>query len=341
MTHASRGLAIILLCWLGISGTAFGALRKLNSEQAPLPPPATEAQATCDRLAAPPVPLSPQAAHPASIDWQQAIEACTQAVAEAPQDPYFGFLLGRAYEQMKNYPEAARRYQAAGDAGSAQALKALGLLYYKGLGVVVSKEKAFKLFSRAAEAGNPYAMQNVGVMFGNGEFVNRDDAKALEWFAKAVAAGDAGALGQVGTAYFYGRGSPVDYKLAAQYFQQAADLGDGYSMKFLAIMYERGLLGPPDLAKAISLRARAQEVDPDSSSPDVPLPQTASGGRRGGGSGAAVGGVLAPGPRHGVIAPFVDPNANNQFYKGTVTAPRARNGIPTALPLCWPICTVR
>ncbi len=287
------------------------------------------------------MPLSPQAAHRASIDWQEAIEACTQAVAEAPQDPYFGFLLGRAFEQMKNYPEAAQRYQTAGDASSTQALKALGLLYYKGLGIVVSKEKAFMLFPARQKPGTPCAMQDVGVMFGNGEFVKRDDAKALEWFAKAEAAGDAGALGQVGTAYFYGRGSPVDYLMAAHYFQQAADLGDGYSMKFLAIMYERGLLGPPDLTKAISLRARAQEVDPVSDSPDVPLPRTASGGHRGSGSGTAVGGRLAPGPRHGVIAPFVDPDANNQFYKGTVTVPRARNGIPTALPLCWPICTVR
>ncbi len=69
--------------------------------------------------------------------------------------------------------------------------------------------------------------------------------------------------------YFDGKGTPRDYNAAAQYFQQAADLNDGYSLKFLAIMYERGLLGPVDLEKAGALRAKAAEVDPTSQDPVV------------------------------------------------------------------------
>jgi len=82
--------------------------------------------------------------------------------------------------------------------------------------------------------------------------------------------------------YFNGKGAPRDYDAAAQYFQQAADLGDGYSLKFLAIMYERGLLGKPDPAKASELRLKAAEVDPNSQDPVVSSPKTYAPVRRAG-----------------------------------------------------------
>jgi TPR repeat protein len=195
--------------------------------------------------------------------------------------------------------------------------------------VVKNKSTAFDLFTRAAAAGDANAMANLGAMYGNGDFVPRDDAKALDWFDKAIAAGDAGALTQVGVAFFYGRGSPVDYPMAAQYFQQAADLNDGYALKFLAVMYERGLLGAPDPGKAAALRDRAQLVDPQSATPTVAPPRAVSRVRyasRGGG--------------RAVSGAFADPNANNQFYTGSVAVNRWHH-IATKLPRCWPICSLR
>jgi hypothetical protein len=339
-------LAIVLCCGLA----TVAAADDTPPAAAPAAPTPTQAEVTCDKLAAPPVPLSPQAAHPGDIDWPQAIAACTQAVKDDPEQSRYEFELGRADEQTKNYPDAMRHYQAAGDAGSGDGLQSLGLLYYKGLGVVVDKEKAFVLFYRAADAGNALAMEDLGAMFGNAEFVQRDDTKALEYFAKSVAAGNAGALGQVGVAFVWGRGNPVDYKMAANYFQQAADLGDGYSLKYLAVMYERGLLGPPDKFKAIQLRQKAQEVDPNSQDPTLPPALTASHGgsggtATGGGTGGRVvggQGVIDPnGPRHGVVATWRDPNANQQFYHGEVQGAPTWHGIATALPHCWPMCTVK
>jgi uncharacterized protein len=78
-----------------------------------------------------------------------------------------------------------------------------------------------------------------------------------------VEAGNADALQQIGNMYFNGHGVPKDYAMAAQYFQQAADLNNGYALRFLANMYEAGLLGSPDPEKAGALRLRAQQVDPD------------------------------------------------------------------------------
>jgi uncharacterized protein len=368
MFRTYRVVTFVSLCCalglgLGATARAADATAAAPGQSAPNAPPAapsgqqapltkTEAEATCDRLAAAPVPLSPQARHPEEIDWQQAITACTQAIKVDPKEPRYEYELGHADEQSKNYAEALTHYKAAADGGNGDGLQALGFLYYKGTGTVMDREKAFVLWYRAMEAGNALALANLGVMFGNGEFVQRDDAKALEYFAKSVAAGNAAALGQVGVAFVWGRGDPVNYKMAANYFQQAADLGDGFSLKYLAVLYERGLLGPPDPVKAAQLRQKAQEVDPNGQDPTLPPALTASRGsggnvaRSGGGNGSARGGggegVIDPnGPRHGVVATWRDPNANNQFYHGEVQGAPTWHGIATALPHCWPMCTVR
>jgi uncharacterized protein len=221
MNQSNRLLVILLLSGLGVAITVpvRGDEAPSATAATPASPTATEAEATCDKLAAPPVPLSPQAAHPGDIDWPNAIAACTQAIKDNPKEPRYEFELGHAFEQIKNYDVALGHYKAAADAGSGDGLQSLGLLYYKGLGTVIDKEKAFVLFYRAAETGNALALEDLGAMFGNGDFVQRDDTKALEYFAKSVAAGNAAALGQVGVAFVWGRGSPVDYKMAANYFQ--------------------------------------------------------------------------------------------------------------------------
>jgi TPR repeat protein len=349
MNGFARQLALLLLCGLGMAAPAWADEAPPAGAAAPASPAAaTEAEATCDKLAAAPVPLSPQARHPDEIDWQQAIAACTQAIKDDPKEARYQYELGHADEQTKNYAEALNHYKAAAEAGNGDGLQALGFLYYKGQGTVVDKEQAFVLFYRAMEQRNAMAMHNLGVMFGNGEMVQRDDTKALEYFAKAVAAGDASSLGQVGVAFVWGRGNPVDYKMAANYFQQAADLGDGFSLKYLALLYERGLLGPADKFKATQLRQKAQEVDPNAQDPTLPPTLTASrggGGMRTGGSGGGVSGgqgVIDPnGPRSGVVATWRDPNANNQFYHGEVQGAPTWHGIATALPHCWPMCTVK
>jgi uncharacterized protein len=361
MSRAPHLAAALSVCVLGIAGIARAddAPPAAIPPTAPAPPTttgaqttsATEAETMCDKLAAAPVPLSPQARHPDEIDWQQAVTACAQAIKDDPKELRYQYELGHGYEQTKNYAGALTQYKAAADAGDGDGLQALGFLYYKGLGTGIDKEKAFVLWYRAAEAGNALALEDLGAMFGNGEFVQRDDTKALEYFAKSVAAGNAGALGQVGVAFVWGRGNPVDYKMAANYFQQAADLGDGFSLKYLAVLYERGLLGPADKFKATQLRQKAQEVDPKADDPTLPPALTAShtggGGSAGGGTrsgGGVVGGqgVIDPnGPRSGVVATWRDPNANSQFYHGAVQGAPTWHGIPTALPHCWPMCTVK
>ena len=202
------------------------------------------------------------------MDWPHAIDLCEEAVKADANNARLRYLLGNAYFTTKNYLLALRHLEVAADAGYPDAEDELGVMFVRGLGVIKDYQRAFDLFNKAAANGSPTGMGNLGSMYASGFFVKEDDTQALAWYEKSIEAGNAFGLAQAGVLSFNGKGAPRDYQMAAGYFQQAADLGDGYSLKFLAIMYERGLLGKPDPAKAAELRLKAAEVDPDSQNPE-------------------------------------------------------------------------
>jgi len=235
--------------------------------------------AECEKIASP----VPNFADPAILkaskqpkDWNRALGFCKQAAEDNPNDAKLRYDLGISYYYTKDYLSALRHLTLAADAENADAQTQLGYMFVTGTGVVKDYHRAFDYFSKAAAAGNSAAIGNLGSMYSNGFGVREDDAQALALYEKAIEAGNPFALGQTGVMYFNGKGAPRDYAAAAQYFQQAADLGEGYSMKFLAIMYERGLLGPPDQSQAAQLRLRAAQEDPESQTPDVPMPKAAA-----------------------------------------------------------------
>ena len=201
-----------------------------------------------------------------SVDHILAV--CEEAVNAEPAKARLQFLLGNVYDYLKRYPEAARHYTIAAEAGDADAMSSLGVLAIYGHGMLIDKQRAFDLFSKAAAAGQAGAMGNLGSMYAMGFAVKKDPAQALTWYERAIDAGSSFALTQVAVMYFNGAGVERDNQIAAQYYQQAADLDDGYALKSLAGMYEHGLLGPPDVAKANELRLRAAQVDPTSLDPD-------------------------------------------------------------------------
>ena len=249
----------------------------------PPPPPQNE----CDRLIAfvPPFATPEQLQRGKHVNWPAAAAACAAVVAERPGDMRMQDYYGMALDKTGNVIEALRRYKMAADAGDSDAMVSLGFAFVTGHGTVKNPERAFELFTKAAALGNPDGLSDLGALYANGLFVKKDSAKALEYYEKAIEAGCSFALNQIGVIYFNGQGVERDYKAAAEYFQQSADLGDGYALKFLAIMNERGLItGKADLEKAGALRARAQELDPNSQTPEVPPPAAtpvrhSSGGR--------------------------------------------------------------
>jgi tetratricopeptide (TPR) repeat protein len=268
------------LCVVGLA-PSLGRAEEPAAAPTPAPSPTAATaqnsqapQTDCDRLTA----IAPPFATPAQlnkskhVDWRAAAATCEAALAANPKATHLLYLSALTLDKTNNLVEAVRRYKSAADAGDAQAMSDLGILFATGRGVVKDEQRAYELIDRAALAGNPAAMGNLGTLYSRGIFVHKDYAKALEWYEKSIEAGNSFGLAQAGVMYFNGWGTERDYNAAAQYFQQAADLDDGYSLKFLAILYERGLLGKPDLEKAGALRLLASQVDPDSQNPDVPPP---------------------------------------------------------------------
>ncbi len=240
------------------------------------PKPDAPPQNDCDRLIAfaPPFATPEQLKRAKHVNWPAAAAACAAVVAERPNDMRMQYYYGLALDKTNNVVEALRRVKMAADGGDTDAMVSLGVNFATGHGVLKNPERAFELFSKSAAAGNPEAISDLGSMYSNGLFVKQDYAKALDYYEKAIEGGSSFSLNQLGVMYFSGKGVERDYHAAAEYFKQAADLDDGYALKFLAIMNERGLLGGKNLEQAGALRARAQQVDPDSQNPDVPPPAT-------------------------------------------------------------------
>jgi len=64
--------------------------------------------------------------------------------------------------------------QKAGEQGEAKAQFAVGVAYFKGLGVQKDYAEAFKWYRRAADQGLGVAQYNLGAMYAKGEAVTQD-----------------------------------------------------------------------------------------------------------------------------------------------------------------------
>ncbi|MBT6116480.1 MAG: sel1 repeat family protein, partial [Rhodospirillaceae bacterium] len=95
-------------------------------------------------------------------------------------------------------------------------------------------------FERLAEAGNADAMTNLGLMYLHGRSVARDELQALALFSQAGAAGSPHALFNLAGMYRDGTGVTQDYRQAAELLRAAAEAGHAESMTALAIFHRRG-----------------------------------------------------------------------------------------------------
>jgi len=102
----------------------------------------------------------------------------------------------------------------------------LGLAYFNGQGVAVSREKAAKYFEVSAFAGHVKSQYNYGICLYNGWGVKIDKSKAYEWINKAANKNDNLALTMIGYMYESGEFVERDIERAKEYYQRAAKLGD-------------------------------------------------------------------------------------------------------------------
>jgi len=89
----------------------------------------------------------------------------------------------------RNYAEAEKWFRMAAEQGDADAQLGLGVMYYKGLGVVRDDLEAVKWFRLAAPKGQPDAQLNLGLMYLSGQGVLQDHTTAHMWLNIAGANG--------------------------------------------------------------------------------------------------------------------------------------------------------
>ena len=146
----------------------------------------------------------------------------------------------RAKQKAENSIGAVSLLQRAADMGNAEAQDALGVCYFRQLGVERDYEKAFNCFMLAAEQGNAETQHHVGLFCRNGFGVKQDFEKAAEYDLPAVDQGNAGALNNLAFLYDLGvQGSP-DHEQAAKYNIMTADLENAAGRYNLGICSQEG-----------------------------------------------------------------------------------------------------
>lgn len=97
-----------------------------------------------------------------------------------------------SYSPATMDPEAFEALRAQAEAGSADALAALGNVYYLGdynHGISRDFKTALDCFLKAAEAGNTDVLITIGTIYEKGSAGERNPDKAYEWYKKALDAG--------------------------------------------------------------------------------------------------------------------------------------------------------
>ncbi len=97
-----------------------------------------------------------------------------------------GFEAGlQAYYRL-DYASAVEEWRPLAENGHATAQYQLGILYYRGEGVVQDDRKAAIWFEKAAEAGDADAQFNLALMYLHGRGVPQNFVRAHMWFSLAA-----------------------------------------------------------------------------------------------------------------------------------------------------------
>lgn len=110
----------------------------------------------------------------------------------------------------------------------------LGIMYYKGEGTPVNKQKACEWFLRGALLGDTGAQANVGTCYYTGQGMQQDLPEALRWFSLAATDGNRAAQFLLGEMYSDGQGIELNLSLAKEWYEKSAAQGHQGAQKKLA-----------------------------------------------------------------------------------------------------------
>ncbi|CAI2161985.1 13659_t:CDS:2 [Funneliformis geosporum] len=125
----------------------------------------------------------------------------------------------------------------------------IGYLYYYGIGVFESKERAFNLFINVSERNYTLAKLYVGMCYEFGNGVRKNERLAFKYYEEM--ANEDYAVGQLRCCYNNGIGTVIDKHTAFELYKKAANLGNKIAQFNLALMYQHGEGVDKDIRKTI------------------------------------------------------------------------------------------
>jgi hypothetical protein len=156
-----------------------------------------------------------------------------------------------------NPQRAFALYTQYAQAGNAQAMNGLGMLYNSGIGTAVDEQSAFYWFEKAAKGGYARAWYNLGLLYKNGMGREQDFAKAIECYTRGAAANDVMSFYAMGYMQYKGFGCPQSYANAIQSFHKA--LIEPNAMYMLGLCFRNGYGVAVDLDSARFWLAKAAD----------------------------------------------------------------------------------
>lgn len=96
-----------------------------------------------------------------------------------------GFEDGQLAYHRGDYQVAMEIWLPLAEQGDARAQYSLGLLYYRGEGVLPDPKRAAKWYRKAADKGDADAQLNLGLMYAQGDGLKTNYTSAYKWFSLA------------------------------------------------------------------------------------------------------------------------------------------------------------
>ena len=148
-------------------------------------------------------------------------------------------LKGLTAAMSGDYATALRELEPLAKQGHAKAQGILGLMYYRGNGVLQDDRAAVKWWRLAAQQGVDKAQFNLGLMYSKGRGVPQDYKAALKWYTLAAQQGHAKAQHNLGNMYARGQGVLKDNMRAHMWFNIAITSGSKKSSRNRNIIAKR------------------------------------------------------------------------------------------------------
>ncbi len=113
------------------------------------------------------------------------LPACTQRLTGSERQDYFA--KGTAAYDAGNYQAALTYWEPLAAQDDVAAMRNIGHIYRRGLGVARDPQKAASFYRRAAKLGFASAQYNMAVMHLRGNGLPLDRPRGTKWMAKAAA----------------------------------------------------------------------------------------------------------------------------------------------------------